>query len=156
LSEVAFQSNQTVKQAIMSQPDSVIYGKWQLFQSENFEAFMSRLGVSYLVRKLGNKSTPIVTVSKGDDDVLSFKQESLVSTSEIKFKLGEQFDEKSADGRMLKSTQTLLAPNSIKHEMLGTNGGKDSVCIRTFFAEQMTCVCTVEDVETTRTYKKIP
>ena len=56
----------------------------------------------------------------------------------------------------LKSTQTLLAPNSIKHEMLGTNGGKDSVCIRTFFAEQMTCVCTVEDVETTRTYKKIP
>ena len=92
----------------MSQPDSVIYGKWQLFQSENFENFMSRLGVSYLVRKLGNKSTPIVTVSKGEDDVLSFKQESLVSTSEIKFKLGEQFDEKSADGRMVKYLPTIL------------------------------------------------
>ena len=95
----------------MSQPDSVIYGKWQLFQSENFENFMSRLGVSYLVRKLGNKSTPVVTVSKGDDDLLSFKQESLVSTSEIKFKLGEQFDEKSADGRMVKYLPTNFKNN---------------------------------------------
>jgi len=116
---------------------------------------MSRLGVSYVVRKLGNKSTPVVTVSKGDDDVLSFKQESLVSTSEIKFKIGEQFDEKTADGRAVKSTMTLVKPNAIKHEMLGTNGGKDSVCIREFFQDKMTCVCTVEDVETTRTYNKI-
>ena len=61
-----------------------------------------------MVRKLGNKSTPVVTVSKGDDDLLSFKQESLVSTSEIKFKLGEQFDEKSADGRMVKIFTYLL------------------------------------------------
>ena len=98
----------------MSQPDSVIYGKWQLFQSENFEAFMSRLGVSYLVRKLGNKSTPVVTVSKGEDDVLSFKQESLVSTSEIKFKLGEQFDEKSADGRMVKYLHTISKNKHLK------------------------------------------
>lgn len=139
----------------MGEPDSIIYGKWQLFESKNFEDFMSRLGVSYVVRKLGNKSTPVVTVSKGDDDVLSFKQESLVSTSEIKFKIGETFDEKTADGRAVTSTMTLLKPNAIKHEMLGTNGGKDSVCIREFFQDKMTCVCTVEDVETIRTYKKL-
>jgi hypothetical protein len=36
-------------------PDPVVYGKFQLTTSENFEEFMSRLGVSYLVRKLGNK-----------------------------------------------------------------------------------------------------
>jgi len=115
---------------------------------------MSKLGVSYVVRKLGNKSTPVVTVSK-EADVLSFKQESLVSTSEIKFKIGEQFDEKTADGRAVKSTMTLVKPNAIKHEMLGTNGGKDSVCIREFFQDKMTCVCTVDDVETTRVYKKL-
>lgn len=40
------------------QPDSVITGKFQLTTSENFEDFMSRLGVSYLVRKLGNKVIP--------------------------------------------------------------------------------------------------
>jgi len=138
----------------MGEPDSIIYGKWQLFQSENFEEFMSKLGVSYVVRKLGNKSTPVVTVSK-EADVLSFKQESLVSTSEIKFKIGEQFDEKTADGRAVKSTMTLVKPNALKHEMLGTNGGKDSVCVREFFQDKMTCVCTVDDVETTRVYKKL-
>ena len=85
----------------MAQVDPVIYGKWKLFESQNFEEFMSRLGVSYMVRKLGNKSTPVVTVSN-EGEVISFKQESLVSTSEIKFKLGETFDEKTADGRQVK------------------------------------------------------
>ena len=82
------------------QVDSVIFGKWQLTTSENFEEFMSRLGVSYVVRKLGMQSKPLVTVSQ-DNDTLSFKQESLVSTSVISFKLNEQFDEKTADGRMV-------------------------------------------------------
>ena len=69
--------------------------------SENFEAFMSRLGVSYVVRKLGNQSKPLVTVSQ-ENDTLSFKQESLVSTSITTFKVNEPFDEKTADGRLVR------------------------------------------------------
>ena len=46
----------------METPDSIIFGKWQLAESENFDQFMSRLGVSYLVRTLGNRSSPVVTV----------------------------------------------------------------------------------------------
>ena len=83
------------------EPDSIIFGKWQMSASENFEAFMSRLGVSYVVRKLGNQSKPLVTVSK-DGDTLSFKQESLVSTSITTFKIDEPFDEKTADGRLVR------------------------------------------------------
>ena len=49
----------------------------------------------------------------------------------------------------------MLKPNALKHEMLGTNGGKDSVCVREFFKDKMQCVCTVEDVVTTRTYNKV-
>ena len=47
-----------------------------------------------------------------------------------------------------------VAPNSLKHEMNGTDGGKDSVCIRTFFEDKMTCVCNVDDIETTRIYAR--
>lgn len=136
-------------------PDPVVYGKFQLAASENFEEFMSRLGVSYLVRKLGNQSSPVVTVAASEGDQLSIKQESLVSTSQINFKLSEPFDEKTADGRLVKSTMTLEKPNILKHEMLGTNGGKDSVCVREFFADSMKCVCQVEEVVTTRTYKRL-
>merc|ERR1739848_148946 len=99
-------------------------------------AFMSALGVGYLTRKLGNQSKPLVTVSALDEKTISFKQESLVKTSEFSCQLGVPFDETSADGRKLKSTMSLEQPNVLKHEMLGTEGGKDSVCVREFFKEQ--------------------
>ena len=73
-------------------------GKFKLTQSENFEEFMKALGVGLVTRKLGNKSSPTVTVTEENGE-FTFKQESLVKTSEIKFKIGEEFDEVTADGR---------------------------------------------------------
>ena len=73
-------------------------GKFKLTQSENFEEFMKALGVGLVTRKLGNKSSPTVTVTE-DNGEYTFKQESLVKTSEIKFKIGQEFDEVTADGR---------------------------------------------------------
>ena len=59
---------------------------------------MKALGVGLVTRKLGNKSSPTVTVTEENGE-FTFKQESLVKTSEIKFKIGEEFDEVTADGR---------------------------------------------------------
>jgi len=133
---------------------SLVEGKFQLKESENFEDFMKALGVSYLVRKLGNKSSPVVTVSKAGEEY-TMKQESLVKTTEFKFKMGETFDEMTADGRKVVSTMTETGPNTIMHQMLGTNGGKDSVCIREFLPERMKVVCTVDDILTTRWYDRL-
>lgn len=49
--------------------------------------------VKFLIshRKLGNQSKPLVTISQEGDE-WTFKQESLVKTSETKFKMGEQFE----------------------------------------------------------------
>ena len=77
---------------------SEFVGKFQLTESENFDEFMKALGVSYVVRTLGNKSSPVVTCTK-DEDVFTFKQESLVKTSQFSFKLDEQFEETTADGK---------------------------------------------------------
>ena len=79
--------------------DPMVLGKFQLDKSDNFEAFMAALGVGWATRKLGNKSSPVVTVSKAEDDTMTFKQESLVSTSSFSFKIDQPFDEKTADGR---------------------------------------------------------
>ncbi len=80
---------------------SDIPGKWQLKESENFDEFMSALGVSYLVRKLGNASKPLVTITETAPSEYSIKQESLVKSSEIKFKIDQPFDETTADGRVV-------------------------------------------------------
>ena len=51
---------------------------------------------------------------------------------------------------------SLEKPNILKHEMLGTNGGKDSVCVREFMETQMKCTCYVEEIETIRMYDRLP
>ena len=89
----------TLKMAGVS--DDVL-GKFQLDKSENFDSFMAALGVGWATRTLGNKTTPVVTVSKDEADTMTFKQESLVSTSQISFKIGQPFDEKTADGRKVR------------------------------------------------------
>merc|ERR1712046_72068 len=112
------------------------------------------LGVGLVTRKLGNKSSPTVTITEAAGEY-TFKQESLVKTSEFKFKLNEEFDETTADGRQVKSKMTLTGPNVMVHEMKGTNGGKDSTCIREFFGDRMVATCKVDDVETVRTYAAV-
>ena len=62
---------------------SKIPGKWQMTSSDNFDAFMSALGIGYVTRKLGNASKPLVTVTHEGDKEFSFKQESLLKVSPI-------------------------------------------------------------------------
>merc|ERR1712154_297351 len=116
--------------------------------------FMKALGVGLVTRKLGNKSSPVVTITEEAGE-FTMKQESLVKTSEIKFRIGQEFDEVTADGRQVKSKMTLKSPNVMIHEMLGTNGGKDSVCIREFLGDKMVATCKVDDIETVRSYAAV-
>ena len=131
----------------------LVPGKWQLTESENFEAFMAALGIGYVTRKLGNKSKPLVTIAQEGKE-WSMKQESLVKTTETKFEMNKQFEELTADGRKVLTTNKVIGPNKLLQEMLGTEGGKDSVCTREFMAEKMKCVCQVDDVVTTRWYTR--
>merc|ERR1712004_518035 len=121
-------------------------GKYKLATSENFEEFMKVLGVGLLTRKLGNKTSPTVTITRQDS----------IKTSEFKFKVDVPFEEITADGRKVISTMTQVAPIKMKHEMKGTDGGKDSVCVREFFADKLIAVCHCEGVETTRVYHAVP
>merc|ERR1712133_218347 len=116
-------------------------GKYKLATSENFEEFMKALGVGMLTRKLGNKSSPVVTVTEENGEY-TMKQESLLKTSEIKFRINEEFEELTADGRKVLSKMTLTAPNVMVHEMKGTEVGKYSPCIRDFLPEWMPTGCT--------------
>ena len=56
---------------------------------------------------------------------------------------------------LVKSLMTLKAPNVMVHEMKGTNGGKDSICVREFFGDKMVATCKCEDIETVRTYTAV-
>ena len=91
-------------------------GKYKLTHSENFEDFMKALGVGLVTRKLGNKSSPVVTITE-DAGEFTMKQESLVKTSEIKFRIGQEFDEVTADGRQGKFNMDRQTQH--KHDSIG-------------------------------------
>uniref|UniRef100_A0A3P8U3Q6 Cellular retinoic acid-binding protein 1 n=1 Tax=Amphiprion percula TaxID=161767 RepID=A0A3P8U3Q6_AMPPE len=78
-------------------------GTWTLESSDNFDEYMKAIGVNFATRQMGNLAKPNLMISVGDDGLISMKSESTFKTTEIKFKLNEQFDETTADGRNTKN-----------------------------------------------------
>ncbi|XP_066974470.1 sodium/calcium exchanger regulatory protein 1 [Macrobrachium rosenbergii] len=131
-----------------------ILGKYKLETSENFDEFMKALGVGLVMRKMGNTATPTVEITQ-EDDTYSMKTVTTFKTTEIKFKLGEEFEETTADGRVVKSTITLDG-NKMTHNQVGDKEKKekDSILTREFTDTEMIMECKVDDVVSKRVYKR--
>lgn len=64
--------------------------------------FHPDLGVGFATRQMGNLVKPNLLFSVDDQGVVSMKSQSTFKTTEIKFKLDEEFDETTADDRKTK------------------------------------------------------
>uniref|UniRef100_A0A7M4DVY6 Cytosolic fatty-acid binding proteins domain-containing protein n=1 Tax=Crocodylus porosus TaxID=8502 RepID=A0A7M4DVY6_CROPO len=81
-------------------------GTWKLVSSENFDDYMKELGVGLATRKIGGLAKPKVIISmKGD--VVTIRTESTFKNTQFSFKLGQEFEETTADDRKVKSVITL-------------------------------------------------
>lgn len=78
-------------------------GKWKLEKSENFEDYMGAIGVGYLMKKMGASATPTQVIDVSGNDV-TIKTITTFRTSELKFTIGQEFEEKTIDGRTVKTT----------------------------------------------------
>ncbi|XP_070508499.1 probable fatty acid-binding protein [Chironomus tepperi] len=122
--------------------------KYTLYKSENFEEYMKALGVGFFLRKIGNNVTPTVfLVKKGD--WYEFHTESTFKTTILKFKLGEEFEEETMDGRVVKTTMTL--DGNTLNQVQKTD--KKSTIVREFTETECKVICTYGDVVSTRWYK---
>ncbi|TWW53874.1 Fatty acid-binding protein, brain [Takifugu flavidus] len=80
---------------------------WKLVESENFDDYMKALvSVGFATRQVGNVTKPTVIISLEGDKVV-VRTQSTFKNTEISFKLGEEFDETTADDRNCKSTVSL-------------------------------------------------
>eukprot|EP00092_Neocalanus_flemingeri_P027502 GFUD01029835.1.p1 GENE.GFUD01029835.1~~GFUD01029835.1.p1 ORF type:complete len:138 (+),score=39.92 GFUD01029835.1:16-429(+) len=80
-------------------------GKFERIAAENYEEFLKELDVSFLVRKAATISTPVMEVSEAGG-TWSLKTSTTLKNMELKFKLGEEFDETTPDGRETKAVVT--------------------------------------------------
>ncbi|XP_055955349.1 fatty acid-binding protein homolog 5 isoform X1 [Patella vulgata] len=135
---------------------SKLLGHWKLDKSENFDEYMKSMGVSYVLRKVGNSITSYEEIRQNGDEweilvTSTFKNQTL------KFKLGEEFDENTIDGRHVKSTFTLEDGALVQIQKAIKEGECDSHMSRTL-ADDDTLILTFrniqKDVTTVRTFKR--
>lgn len=78
-----------------------IVGKYLYESGENFDAFLKALDVGFILRNLAKTSKPTIEITL-DGDVYTIKTITTLKTTEIKFKLGEEFEETRMDGKTVK------------------------------------------------------
>ena len=76
---------------------------WKVESHTNFDAFLKDIGMNVVFRKLAQANRPTVTISRrqieGEEDLWTFKMDSLVKTSTTHFWLSSPFVETTIDGR---------------------------------------------------------
>ncbi|XP_007942848.1 fatty acid-binding protein 9 [Orycteropus afer afer] len=126
-------------------------GTWELVSSENFEDYMKELGVSFATRNIAGLAKPSVSISV-DGDVVSIGTESSFKNTLITFKLGEEFEETTADNRKVKSIITLDSGSMIQVQKWL---GKETTIKRRIVDGKMIVECTMNNVVSTRVYQKV-
>ncbi|KAM9435792.1 fatty acid binding protein 7, brain, b [Clarias gariepinus] len=112
-------------------------GTWKLVSSENFDHFMDRVGVEHEKKTFAHDAQPILKISQKGDKVV-FLIESIVGAHKYSFKLSEEFQNKSQDGRSWKSVVNLEGDKLIemltwdKVELTVVHEIKDKKLFKTF------------------------
>lgn len=97
-----------------------VTGSFKLVKSENFEEYMKAVGVGAVMRKLAATATPTTEITQSGDE-WRIKTMTTFKTTDIKFKLGQEFDEETGDGRKCKSTITLEGNKLVHKQKVGDN-----------------------------------
>lgn len=125
-------------------------GTWKLVDSKNFDDYMKELGVGFATRQVASMTKP-TTIIEVNGDVIVIKTQSTFKSTEISFKMGEEFDETTADDRKVKTTVTLDGGKLIQVQKWD---GKESTLVRELIDGKLILTLTYGKVVCTRTYEK--
>ncbi|KAM4772037.1 fatty acid-binding protein, brain [Rhinophrynus dorsalis] len=123
---------------------------WKLIDSQNFDEYMKALGVGFATRQVGNVTKPTVIISQEGDKIF-IRTQSTFKNTEISFKLGEEFDEATADDRNCKSIVNLEGDKLVHVQKWD---GKETKFVREINDGKMTMTLTFGDIVSVRQYEK--
>ncbi|GAA6229945.1 fatty acid-binding protein, heart [Lates japonicus] len=125
-------------------------GTWNLKESENFDDYMKELGVGFATRKVGNLTKPTTVISL-DGDKVTVKTHSTIKNTELSFKLGEEFDETTADDRKVKSIVNIEDGKMVHVQKWD---GKETSLVREVNGNALVLTLTIGQVVCKRRYEK--
>ncbi|KAI1901658.1 hypothetical protein AGOR_G00036660 [Albula goreensis] len=126
-------------------------GTWRMVSSENFDEYMKAIGVGFATRQVGNMAKPNLTFCLDDQGMICMKSQSTFKTTEVKFKLNEEFEETTADDRKTKTIVTLENGKLVQKQCWD---GKDTILEREVTDGKLIAKCTMGKVVAVRTYVK--
>ncbi|KAG8185490.1 hypothetical protein JTE90_019748 [Oedothorax gibbosus] len=125
-----------------------LLGSFKLVSSENFGDFLKEIGVGLVTRKMAETSKPTVEIKQEGAEyvikTLAFKN------SEIRFKLGEEFEENRLDGATVKTVVTLEGGKLVQKQF----GDKEVTITREVDGDTLKVTCQSGTVVSTRVYQR--
>lgn len=107
-------------------------------------------GVGFATRQMAGLTKP-TTIIELDGDKVTVKTQSTFKNTEISFKLGEEFDETTADDRHVKSLVTLDGGKLVHVQKWD---GKETSLVRELKDGKLILTLSMGNVVSTRTYEK--
>jgi len=132
-------------------------GTYERTSAENYEEMLKILDVNMLLRKAACASTPKMEVSE-DGGVWTIKTSTTLKTMELKFKLGEQFDETTPDGREVSAVVNLDGGKIVTVQKAKKDGEKSTKSVREMNgADEMIYTMTIDgsDLVCVQKFKRI-
>lgn len=119
-------------------------------QSEGFDEYLKEAGLSLVPRKLATSIKTSIQLAKEGDEYQLITY-STFKTRVLKFKLGEEYDEETMDGRSVKSVITIEGNKMISTQ----NGEKPTIVTREFTEDDCLMTITYGDTVAKRWYKVV-
>merc|ERR1712128_365431 len=127
-------------------------GNYTQTSKENYEDFLKALNIGFILRKAAMASTPVMSITEEGGHWTMTTRTSLKAI-ELKFKLGEEFEEDTTDGRKCKTTVTMEGNKLITNQKATKAGEKDVVAVRNFNDDGLTMTMTCDGVTSTQKFK---
>merc|ERR1712193_317608 len=118
-------------------------GKYERTSADKYEEMLKELDVNFLLRKAATVSTPVVEVTE-EGGVWTIKTSTTLKTMELKFKLGEPFDETTPDGREVTATVTFEDGKIVSVQKAKKDGQKSTKSIRELVGEELVYTMTID------------
>merc|ERR1712058_83630 len=104
-------------------------GSYTRTSADNYEEMLKILDVNFLLRKAATVSTPVMEITE-DGGVWTITTSTTLKTMELKFKLGEEFDETTPDGRDVTAVVNLEGGKIVTVQKAKKEGQKSTKSVR--------------------------
>ena len=121
-------------------------GKYERTSADKYEELLKALDVNFLLRKAATVSTPVMEVSEAGG-VWTIKTSTSLKSMELKFKIGEEFDETTPDGREVTAKVTVDGNKLVSDQKAKKAGQKSTMTIREFKGDEVVQTMTLDGMD---------